>query len=250
VIAKWVASVKDDGGGNALLFKIISELGRRAARIHYQEMILLAQEATQLGVSVRRGLSLVISFSGAVLVEAMMLQSSSLGTLTDSTVRCLIPILLSAVGPSEDSKTPGKNIKHHSERQWSLGAVCPDWRFFGQILASVLVDKCELDPNVVEILGLSMIRGLIDVEEKLGNHNLYTVESASAHASSVQTVETAANTLLILISLFDSYCNSGKKLWGSARVAKTSKTGRRAIEKSGEATIQCKNKSKYYCDNH
>jgi hypothetical protein len=148
-IAKWAASTKDNGGGT-LLVKRVCELAKRGAKIHSLERNLLPQDDDE-GSEVRRGTSLFISFAAAILAETLHLQYCTHGSIDEATLRCLVPFVLGAVEPNNSKK-----------KKWSLGALCPEWRVFGQIMVSLLVDKCDLSPELCEAFSTGILKGAVE----------------------------------------------------------------------------------------
>jgi hypothetical protein len=83
------------------LIKVYCEMAKSAAEIH-------ASESDDLP---RRGVSRVISFSAAVLLEALNIQTSATGSISEPALRTLLPFVLSSCGDG--------------------GSKCSDWRGFG-----------------------------------------------------------------------------------------------------------------------
>lgn len=141
-IAKWAASTKDNGGGIAIVKKI-TEVAKRAAKVHCQEKklgILNHNEA-------RRGISISISFAASTLAETLHIQHAANGTIDEQILRILAPVIFNAIEPSS------------SGDKWSLGALCPEWRSFGRILISLLVEKCELNNDLNNALANAVVKG-------------------------------------------------------------------------------------------
>ena len=141
VIAKWAASTKDNGGG-IVIIKKICELSKKAAKIHSHE--------TKLGVDyneIRQGISISISFAASTLAETIHIQNASTGSIDEQVVRTMIPTILNTLEPSRKNKN------------WSLGALCPEWRAFGHVLLSLLVDNCDLNLDVSNTLSGAILKG-------------------------------------------------------------------------------------------
>jgi len=188
-IAKWAASTLDNGGGTVLI-KALCDVGRRAAKIHAQEKIHSSRVLAHSSVEIRRGISIIISFSAAALTEALHFQCSASGTIDEATLRCLIPIILGAVEPHED--------------QWSLGALCPEWRSFGYIMISVVSGNSELSVDVCDTLATGMVKGSLEMSNYLrqdGNYGSHPKDSSESVVPSFTEIETASDTLLALMSI-------------------------------------------------
>ena len=107
----------------------------------------------------RRGVSRVISFAAAVVIEALSLQSMNPthhGTIAEPTLRCLLPYVLSACG---DKKKGG----------FSLGMICADWRGFGHMMSTCIAEKCVLAPDAREILATTVAKGAVETERAFEN---------------------------------------------------------------------------------
>lgn len=193
MIAKWAASTKDNGGG-IVIIKRVCELAKRGAKIHSLEIDLGFHADMR---DVRRGVSIFISFAAAIVAEALHIQYSSVGSIEESTLRCLVPFILGAVEPS------------NSKRQvWSLGALCPEWRTFGQIAASLLVGKCDLSEELCEAFSTGIIRGAFESiklirsqseDEEMEENDNHNVSSSSSSMQSI--VDVSANAILSMILL-------------------------------------------------
>jgi hypothetical protein len=188
-IAKWAASTKDNGGGTVLV-KRVCELAKRGARIHGLERNLISLDEIN---QVRRGTSLFISFAAAILAETLHLQYCSIGSIDESTLRCLVPFILGAVEPNNSKK-----------KKWSLGALCPEWRVFGQIMVSLLVDKCDLSPELCEAFSTGILKGAVEsikllrseINENAGDED----EDMDSGANQV-ILDLSADAMLAVMSL-------------------------------------------------
>ncbi len=152
VIAKWAASTKDNGGGTAVVKRVCS-LAKRGGRIHALQRNLVGGDLSTT-LEVRRGVSLFISFAAAILAETFHIQHSANGSIQEATLRSVLPFILSAVEPNN-----ANSRKKKKKQNWSLGAICPEWRAFGQVMISLLVDKCELNSELCEGLSIGVLRG-------------------------------------------------------------------------------------------
>jgi hypothetical protein len=119
ILAKRAA--KDD-----TLLRYCCEMAKTASKIHESEC------GGELFQAPRRGVSRVISFAAAVVVEALSLQSMNPthhGSIAEPTLRCILPFVLSACGDKKKA-------------EFSLGMICGDWRGFGYVIASCITEKC------------------------------------------------------------------------------------------------------------
>lgn len=174
------------------LIKMYCDMAKSAAEIH-------ASESDDLP---RRGVSRVISFAAAVLLEALNIQTSATGSISEPALRTLLPFVLSSCGDG--------------------GSKCPDWRGFGcvshgihngillcahythclhlsfslvfrQVLASYIAEACMLSIEAREALATNIVKGALQTEqsdvERVADclATLMTVLSAS-------TNETQANS--------------------------------------------------------
>jgi len=211
VLAKWAASTKDNGGG-VILVKQISELGKKAARIHVKERLLGTLESTQ--PEARRGISFVISFAAATLAETFHIQHSTNGSIDESTLRCMIPIILSAVEPlKEKKKNSGK-----TKTNWSLGTLCQEWRSFGHIMISLVMEKCDLNQDLCEVLVECLVNGSIEFVQLLRRDEsrayaedvvdveVYNDHNADDFSSLMQYIlESTSGTLLVIINILNHF---------------------------------------------
>jgi len=194
-IAKWAASTKDNGGG-IVIMRRVCELAKRGAKIHCLEIEVGFHADMR---DVRRGVSIFISFAAAIVAEALHIQYSTVGSIEESMMRCLVPFVLAAVEPSD------------SKRQiWSLGALCPEWRTFGQITTSLLVEKCDLSEELCEAFATGILRGALEsinlirsqsMDDRLDESD-NPVESSSSSSSPMQSIlDVSANAILSMIVL-------------------------------------------------
>jgi len=203
-IAKWAASTVDNGGG-IVLINALCDVAKCAAKIHSQEMTYLSPSPKR-SMEIRRGASLIISFSAATLAETLRIQSSACGTIVEPTVRCLIPFILGAVEPRRKWK---KELNSKQSVTWSLGAVCDEWRSFGFILISILMKNCELSTDVCKALATGIVKGSIELDNMLRQHEQVGNQSTRKGVSAVPSliaIESASESLLALMSILSS-CN-------------------------------------------
>ena len=189
-IAKWVASKTDNGSGNGLLFRDIGQFTQQIAQLHAWEAkyyhhyhynsdpkgnnttAVTDDDITVTSLNhqkhhVRLGISFIISFTTALFVEAMSIQAQALGTLSEMTVRILLPWMLDALGPSQDPFILLKSTHTNQDMKKSLGSTCLDWRNFGYILAFALNENCELDIQVLELLSTTAVYGCLENQLEL-----------------------------------------------------------------------------------
>lgn len=140
-IAKWAASTKDNGGG-IIILKKITEVAKKSAKIHRQERKIVGSYG-----GVRQGISITISFTAATIAETLHIQHAAKGTIDEALLRTLVPVIFSAVEPSSNTDS------------FSIGALCPEWRAFGRILISLLLDKCELSEDLNDALVNAVVKG-------------------------------------------------------------------------------------------
>jgi len=187
-IAKWAASTRDNGGGTALV-RSVCELAKRGGKIHALERNLTSHDESR---ELRRGTSLFISFAAATLAETLHIQYSANGSIDESTLRCLLPFVLAAVEPSNTKK-----------KKWSLGALCPEWRAFGQIMVSLLVDKCDLSAELCEAFSTGIVRGAVEsinlVREESGEDSEDVDMESSASMQAI--LDTSSDAILAVMSL-------------------------------------------------
>ena len=225
VIAKWAATTKDNGGGNVILSKLC-QFGVEVIRLNVLESTSTNIEVDSSDINIgqkklKRGSSLIVSFIAAVVVEAMTIQNSNLGTLSEGTLRCLVPFALGAVGSTklkrEKRKRTNGNINYSDT--FSLGSQCHDWRAFGYIIVSTLMKHCELGVDVKKVLATEIVNGSIEVynmhlsrnrlRDGATSHHSFVdggsmITMSSHSALSVQTIESTANSLLVIAFLLSS----------------------------------------------
>ena len=79
----------------------------------------------------------------------------------------MVPVIFSFIEPLSQ----GNN--------WSLGALCSEWRSFGRIMISLLVEKCEFNHDLNEALIIAVVKGckeciqLVIRDEKEANGEEY-----------------------------------------------------------------------------
>jgi hypothetical protein len=221
-IAKWAASTSDNGGGVAIV-KRICDVAERNARIHSMERKLHMEEedgnSDVDGQEVRRGISACISFAAATLAETFHIQYSTKGVVDEALLRTMVPVIFKAIEPVKSEKKMSRGKFH-----WSLGALCPEWRSFGRIMVSLLVEKCELSEELNYTLADAMVRGCneaiklvrrdemvangieYDNSEKVEDYNLDDMSSSSKQA----ILDLAADAILSIMTITQSLGNNPK----------------------------------------
>ena len=132
--------------------------------------------------NVRRGISLILSFVAAVLVEAIIISSNRSQSIKDSTVRALLPHILDAV--------QGKHIE------------CADWRSFGCVLISTLLDNCTLNNDVKEVLATYILKGVIPTSTAIALSSSDKINNGhELNNASIQTLENVANAIVAVLSI-------------------------------------------------
>ena len=214
VIAKWAASTKDNGGGIVIVQRIC-EVAKRAAKIHSQERKLGLNREEE----VRRGISICISFAAATMAETFHIQRSATGSIDESLLRTIIPVVFSALEPLNGKHKSGK-----SKMNWSVGALCPEWRSFGRIMISLLVDNCELSEELNFTLANAIVRGCVesiqlarfdeleldgkgvDVTSKIADYDLDDMSSSSKQS----ILEIASDAILTIMTISQSLSHTLK----------------------------------------
>lgn len=146
-IAKWAASVKDNGGGTAIV-EWICEIAKRAAQIHARE-----RKSGYQSQQARKGISSCISFAAATLAETIHIQKNTTGSVDESFLRVMIPVVLSSIEPLHQKSSSKKSI------HFSIGALCSEWRSFGRIMISLIVESCELSGDLNYALIHAVVKG-------------------------------------------------------------------------------------------
>eukprot|EP00560_Eucampia_antarctica_P010144 CAMPEP_0197829054 /NCGR_PEP_ID=MMETSP1437-20131217/5528_1 /TAXON_ID=49252 ORGANISM="Eucampia antarctica, Strain CCMP1452" /NCGR_SAMPLE_ID=MMETSP1437 /ASSEMBLY_ACC=CAM_ASM_001096 /LENGTH=2516 /DNA_ID=CAMNT_0043430531 /DNA_START=271 /DNA_END=7821 /DNA_ORIENTATION=+ len=167
IIAKWT------GNDNHEEFMVqLCQFAQQVASVHHQ----------QGNNNVRRGISLILSFVAAVLVEAIITSSNRSQSIKDSTVRALLPHILDAV--------QGKHIE------------CADWRSFGYVLISTLLDNCTLNNDVKEVLATSILKGVIPTSTAIALSSSDKINNGhELNNASIQTLENVANAIVAVLSI-------------------------------------------------
>jgi hypothetical protein len=105
-----------------------------------------------------------------------------------------VPFVLGAVEPNNS-----KNKK------WSLGALCSEWRAFGHILISLLVDKCDLSTELCEAFSTGIVKGAIESIHLIQSENSdvnHADDTEMESSSSMQAVlDVSADAILAMFSL-------------------------------------------------
>ena len=175
VLAKRAA--KDDA-----LIRVYCEMAKSAANIHALECHFTPFQR------VRKGVSRVMSFAAAVLLEAMNIQATHRGSIAESTLRTLLPHVLSACGDNS------------VDNDYSLGMTCSDWRGFGQVMASCISEKCVLSNEARETLATSICKGALETERAC----------MESHDGAVELVADCVATLMTVLSVSPKDASNSK----------------------------------------
>mmetsp|Transcript_2575 Transcript_2575/g.5440 ORF Transcript_2575/g.5440 Transcript_2575/m.5440 type:complete len:2560 (+) Transcript_2575:317-7996(+) len=189
-------AVSKKAAGDDAVISSLCKIARDVARIHSDEV-----DASGGGggsatgpIQPRRGVSRVISFVAAVLVEALDIQTTavtSAGSAEETTLRILLPYVLGACC-GNDSTKGGKDGKP------SLSIVCPDYRSLGYVMASALVAKCPaISLEVREVMATACAKGAVEMVNSLGCGKS---DNAKARAS-MEAVEEVTTSVLALLSV-------------------------------------------------
>ena len=195
--------------GDDALIASLCKLAKDAARIHSADVpTSSADEEAGIGpVQPRQGVSRIISFAAAVLVEALDIQTTavpSAGSAKESTLRVILPYVLGACCGNE--KVKGARA---GDGKTSLSIICPDFRSWGYVMASALVAKCPaIAPEVREVIATKISKGALEMAICLGHasqsHGDFDDEqelSAGADSASVEAVEEMTTSMLALLSV-------------------------------------------------
>lgn len=195
--------------GDDALIASLCKLAKDAARIHSADVpTSSADEEAGIGpVQPRQGVSRIISFAAAVLVEALDIQTTavtSAGSAKESTLRVILPYVLGACCGNE--KVKGART---GDGKTSLSIICPDFRSWGYVMASALVAKCPaIAPEVREVIATKISKGALEMAICLGHasqsHGDFDDEqelSADADSASVEAVEEMTTSMLALLSV-------------------------------------------------
>lgn len=161
---------------NALV-KLYCQMGKRAAEIHSRESDQQQEP--------RRGVSRIISFSAAVLIQALNIQTTSTkyhGSISESTLRILFPYVLLACGDSNNNE------------ELSLGIKCADWRGFGHVLASCICEYSVLSREARTTLATSIVKGALETARAYDDDN-----NESNENSVVERVADCMATLMAVL---------------------------------------------------
>jgi hypothetical protein len=186
------------------LVQHVCQLAKRMAQIHAQEVMAATTANTSLSawppLATRRGVSHVLSFCAAVLVEALQWQSTKTGTLDEATIRILLPYLLTACGGNGDSSghKKKKNQKQIQLDKWSLSVTCPEYRGWGHVLASCIVELGVLSGEVQQFLLHTLMQGALEMDRACCVSN-----SDNRHDGHwpEHRVEAAADSILVILSV-------------------------------------------------
>ncbi|GMH96677.1 hypothetical protein TrST_g5279 [Triparma strigata] len=136
------------------LLKIVLNLAETAAVVHLKD--------SDEGGKVAEGTSRVMSFVTAVVVEAInqQVKHSKTSTLTDLTVRTILPSLVSAVGDSPSS------------------CGCPDFRGFGYVVTATLSKHCDMGTAMKGIVASAIVKGSLKKDSEFVERNEQTTTQA------------------------------------------------------------------------
>ncbi|KAI2507685.1 hypothetical protein MHU86_6778 [Fragilaria crotonensis] len=141
---------------------------------------IFCQTAQQLRTKQNRGAAMVTSFCCAVVVESLTLQARANVSLTESTVRTVIPFCLQACA-------------------WRPGG---DWRAFGYVVLSTLSEHAELSMATVEKLSQAILKGGVVDMDALA----LLLSILPKKMTSLEAVDTSFNGLDIPTSTFHELC--------------------------------------------
>lgn len=228
------AIAKKAAGDDALVASLC-KLARDAARIH---SIDVPSSVTSTGkkevgmgpVQPRQGVSRVISFAAAVLVEALDIQTTavtSAGSAKEPTLRVILPYVLGACCGSDKEK----GAKKSSEGKASLSIICPDFRSWGYVMASALIAKCPaIAPEVREVIATTISKGALEMSVSLGHGpqsiggiGLEEEMPVGVGTASVEAVEEMTTSMLALISVLSG--RSSEEMGQLASLARVSNAG-------------------------
>lgn len=228
------AIAKKAAGDDALVASLC-KLARDAARIH---SIDVPSSVTSTGkkevgmgpVQPRQGVSRVISFAAAVLVEALDIQTTavtSAGSAKEPTLRVILPYVLGACCGSDKEKGAKKN----SEGKASLSIICPDFRSWGYVMASALIAKCPaIAPEVREVIATTISKGALEMSVSLGHGpqsiggiGLEEEMPVGVGTASVEAVEEMTTSMLALFSVLS--WRSSEEMGQLASLARVSNAG-------------------------
>jgi len=214
------AIAKKAAGDDALVASLC-KLAKDAARIHSIDVPSSSGADNEAGigpVQPRQGVSRLISFAAAVLVEALDIQTTagtSVGSAKEPTVRVILPYVLGACCGNEKER----GTKNDSEGKVSLSIICPDFRSWGYVMASALVAKCPaIAPEVREVIATTISKGALEMTISLGHGPQFLGESdneqemtADAESTSLEAVEEMTTSLLALLSVLSDRSSEGKE---------------------------------------
>eukprot|EP00559_Dactyliosolen_fragilissimus_P007068 CAMPEP_0184859192 /NCGR_PEP_ID=MMETSP0580-20130426/4196_1 /TAXON_ID=1118495 /ORGANISM="Dactyliosolen fragilissimus" /LENGTH=2583 /DNA_ID=CAMNT_0027355677 /DNA_START=18 /DNA_END=7769 /DNA_ORIENTATION=+ len=250
-LVRWAASTSKNGGGVALISSLCC-LAKDVSKFHSWDVIHALEQnsnkdnlegyndinsnSTPAPNNVRRGLALVLSFVAAVVAESLAMQNSSLGTLSETTVRCIMPHALCAVGPTEKRRNSSQSIYSRNgnmvvnHNKWSLGTLCQDFRYLGYALISALMVQCELGADVKEVFATAIIDGVLEVKDMMSyisnSEDNVQQEHAFLNTATMQVVNTTADALVVVYSLIFNYSKgiSDKTVSGTNTPTEENKT--------------------------
>ena len=106
---------------------------------------------------IRPGISYVLSFTAALLVEALTLQCKEHSSVRESTLRTMLPFILTACGPDHE-------FTNHPPSTSFLLHLCSDFRVWGYILTTTLLEKCTLNDTTKEVMANSIVMGFNHIQ--------------------------------------------------------------------------------------
>ena len=226
------AIAKKAAGDDALVASLC-KLARDVARIHSIDVPSSVTGKKEVGagpVQPRQGVSRVISFAAAVLVEALDIQTTavaSAGSAKEPTLRVILPYVLGACCGSDKEKGAKKN----SEGKASLSIICPDFRSWGYVMASALIAKCPaIAPEVREVIATTISKGALEMSvslghgpQSLGGIGLEEERPIGAGTASVEAVEEMTTSMLALLSVLSD--RSSEEMGQLASLARVSNAG-------------------------
>ena len=215
-------TIAKKAAGDDALVASLCKLAKDAARIHSIDVPSSAtnDEAGIGPVQPRQGVSRVISFAAAVLVEALNIQTTavtSAGSAKEPTLRVILPFVLGACCGNDKMK----GAKKDAGGKASLSIICPDFRSWGYVMSSALVAKCPaIAPEVREVIATTISKGALEMAASLGydSHSHGDIDdeqemsaSADYNSASVEAIEEMTTSMLALLSVLSDWSLEGKE---------------------------------------
>lgn len=203
------------------------QIGKSTSRIgekFIEDLCLLAQDAARLATSMpkaQKAISYRITFVAAILHEAMNMQQLQHGNLPESTVRCLLPFVLSSC--------KGSKIKYFSpddsSKQEKDGPpyYCLEWRNFGYLMATLIARKTTLSFDTKEVLANAIVNGII-------SSSRYHKDVLGEVLTTTKEIEATCDSLVTLMVILQS---------GVGKVTKEFKAQQRLQVKKEAAKLDC-----------